>query len=706
MRWLVVIALIGGCGDNIVPPPVVQPVTIDNSADASAADIAAWNRAFGGAHHRQWRDLCNMFATLDPGIVDDPSCATVVDGTPPNPSDDEWSINEWAMALASMYDLTADVHYLDELGELGDVLVAARSEARGVVDPVRGRTDGGWVIQRGDCTWGSLEVTGLLAGVLARYSRLVAEHSELDAERRDRATTFAAAAARALSDIPADERRGDATTLLYLISPAAPAACTALINHDGAPYPYNMQHLVFGAMLDLVVAREDGVVGPDLDALVAIATSDVPRLWQQWQGDAVRTAADGTITFARWPTGQSPDGVDRIEDSSHAAVTIELLYRLGRDRSSLENTMGSWPATDALRAGIAATLVMHATEQQDGTWEFPGDMDGGTNTKVYDRAQRSCAGWAWLAIDLGDAWQRCADVSLAEITGDQSNATAGDVATLLRTKAFPRHGAWIAWRGEGFWDPSGPAITGPAFAGDLDGDGEADLVAVADGHVVVAWSGRGELAGQAIAGTPVAVADVDGDGIADIVVDTDGELRAYLGRRGARVVSATAHDVAQSFGTPIFVADCDGDGVPDLLTIVGGTIRIAAGIRGTAAHGAWRDAGTTTVAPDGIHVADLDGDHRADLVRVADGHVEVAFATASGFAAWATIGSLDAPSIQIADIDGNGTLDIIGFGPAGWIVAHGGHTLSAPMLIDALAASSVIVGDFDGDGAADVMSLR
>lgn len=369
-----------------------------------AVDVAAWDARYAGKQHGYLKSLCNTLAWKKPALAGDPACSSVIAKAPTSATHDEWNVHDWAMSLASMYEATGDAKYLDELGELDDVLVAGR----GAHDDVRARFYEGWVIDRG-CAWGSLDVTGLFSAMLARYARLVAEHPDLDADQRAKAVKYAANAAKALADIPANERADEGIALMYLVTPGAQASCTAQITAPGLPYPYNMDHLIGGAMLDLEA--------------VGTAEPDLPKLWTQWKLDAIRTTSAGELAFARWPTGLAPDGKDRIDDAAHAAVTADFVSRLARD---------GWIDAVPYAIGAAQTLMDVTTVQgSDGTWEFPGGMDGTANANVWDRAQVSCSGWARLASARADVLERCAAETLQIVDGAQPNVTPGNYAALL-----------------------------------------------------------------------------------------------------------------------------------------------------------------------------------------------------------------------------------------------------------------------------------
>ena len=415
--WLIGI-LVAACATQL-PTSAPQPST--------PADFAAyWAGHYGSDTQTDyWRDLCKMLSWVTPAVAKDPSCKPVIDRPPSAAYHDEWDIHDWGIALATMYEWTGDPSYLDQLGQLDDVLVAGR----GGFDAVRGRYYLGWVIDRG-CQWGSLDVTGLLGELLARYARLVSEHPELGSGYAAHADSYAAVAAAALADTPDDEKIGDATHLLYITTPHASPACTAQITRPGMPYPYNMDHLMMGTATDLAVAWANGIGGDAMADAIAIAGSDLPRLWRQWCGDAI-TIEGADVILQRWPTGSSPDGIDLVEDSSHAAVTIELTTRIEREAAALAAIApAGWTDAADLDGGFAHTLVDLATADNDGTWQFPGNMDGEPNATVYARAQESCEGWALLAPHSFPGYARCVAVTFQTVDDGQPNITPGDIAAL------------------------------------------------------------------------------------------------------------------------------------------------------------------------------------------------------------------------------------------------------------------------------------
>jgi hypothetical protein len=175
--------------------------------------------------------------------------------------------------------------------------------------------------------------------------------------------------------------------------------------------------------------------------------------------------------------------------------------------------------------------------------------------------------------------------------------------------------------------------------GDVNGDGAADLITAPGSHggaVVEVFSGiDGHLlrrfrafVGSFHAGIYVAAGDVDGDGRADIIVGA-GEggrpyVRIFSGATGKRIGQFFARRRNARLGVRVAAGDIDGDGKAEIATTGGPgagsniTIFRATGERVATLRPKLR-------ARRGLFVAmgDLNGDKLADLVLGGDGQVVV-----------------------------------------------------------------------------------
>jgi len=227
--------------------------------------------------------------------------------------------------------------------------------------------------------------------------------------------------------------------------------------------------------------------------------------------------------------------------------------------------------------------------------------------------------------------------------------------------------------GTGAFGSSAPFDTGGAgdpigiAFGDIDGDGNLDVVApTLDSETanVLLGDGTGNFTPVMFLhdGFPggIAIADLDGDGRADLVLPNSApELEVFLSK-GAGVF--TTKSFTSSGGGFVLVADLDHDGTPDLVDQDGsGTLAF---VRGTGG-GAFADA---VAIPIGI----------------------------AGFPS----------SIALADVDGDGVLDLVATQEAGNIatlsLGHGDGTFGAPHAYPVSNPTLLVVRDLDGDGHPDL----
>lgn len=262
--------------------------------------------------------------------------------------------------------------------------------------------------------------------------------------------------------------------------------------------------------------------------------------------------------------------------------------------------------------------------------------------------------------------------------------------------------------------PSGLPITwssrqNPALFYDLDADGRVDVLTTVTrtlaGRVEAAQTGIYALLGRAGGGFAPAVqvssalgvgteaqrlyltmADADRDGRPDLFAFTDAGLRVLTWRDGRLVDAGASEIVLPQFGLsqgwrfdrhPREVADVNGDGFPDVVGFGNDAVHVSLG------HGfrfdapaAWTHEMTANApgAPFGIEnhlrqLADMNGDGLPDLVGFHRDGVLVALGTGEGFApatrwlddlgtsqGWTSTAQLR----TVTDVDGDGFADFVG----------------------------------------------
>ena len=162
---------------------------------------------------------------------------------------------------------------------------------------------------------------------------------------------------------------------------------------------------------------------------------------------------------------------------------------------------------------------------------------------------------------------------------------------------------------------------------------------------------------------------MDGDGDLDIVsASTDDDTIAWYENDGAADPTWTAADIATSADGAhgVYVADMDGDGDLDIVSASWLDDTIAWYENDGAANPTWTAADIATSA-DGafsVYVADMDGDGDLDIVSASYADDTIAWYENDGAAdpSWTAANiatSADgAESVYVADIDGDGDLDI------------------------------------------------
>lgn len=312
----------------------------------------------------------------------------------------------------------------------------------------------------------------------------------------------------------------------------------------------------------------------------------------------------------------------------------------------------------------------------------------------------------------------------------------------------------------------------PRELADISGDGRADIVGFGNAGVYVALANsNGGFADQtfskAMFGSsdsaggwssndtyPRTLGDVNGDGRADIVGFGSEGVYVALSNGGSSFLAPTLN--FGSFGAsaaaggwssnseyPRIVADVNGDGRDDLVGFGSAGVYVAlanadASFQGpvltlnsfgkSTAAGGWSDNDLYPRTS-----GDVNGDGRSDLIGFGESGVYVALANGSGgfdspFLASDAFGhsaasggwiSNDKYPRLVADIDGDGAVDLVGFGGAGVYVAsgNGDGTFDQMFALNSFGADAAaggwssndlyprVVADFTGDGRADIVGF-
>ena len=285
--------------------------------------------------------------------------------------------------------------------------------------------------------------------------------------------------------------------------------------------------------------------------------------------------------------------------------------------------------------------------------------------------------------------------------------------------------------------------------GDIDGDGNADIVAVnLSSNSVSVYRNTGTTGAIssssfaskvdfATGGAPyfVAISDLDGDGKLDIAVaNSDSNTISVLRNTATSgTISSSSFATKVDFvtgSTPIHVAiaDVNGDGKPDLIAsdFYASTISVlqnyTAHCINSSSFAAKVDF-TTGTHPYCAAVADLDGDGSLDIVVANQGSSSVSVLRNAASGGSISTSSLEAKvdfttgnspySVALADIDGDGKMEIITANNISNSVSVLQNTSSSGAITSSsfsaavdfttgTAPYSIALGDIDGDGKVDI----
>jgi len=269
-----------------------------------------------------------------------------------------------------------------------------------------------------------------------------------------------------------------------------------------------------------------------------------------------------------------------------------------------------------------------------------------------------------------------------------------------------------------------------AHAADVDGDGDVDLLGAGLFEDAISWweniDGQGTLwsehlvEGDLNEAQSVYAADVDGDGDIDVLGAIGGpDEIAWWENVGGDGTIWTKHLVVTGFfgADAVRAADVDSDGDIDILGAASSVSDITwwENTDGTGTIWIQRLVDGSFGGAKSVEVADIDGDGDLDILGAAQSADEISWWENLNGAGTAWTKNVVANlfdstfSAYPADVDGDGDIDVLGasFGDdeVAWWENDGTGTTWIEHLVgdDFLDARSVYAADLDGDGDIDVL---
>ncbi len=390
----------------------------------------------------------------------------------------------------------------------------------------------------------------------------------------------------------------------------------------------------------------------------------------------------GTTTVGFNPTNDFKPGevitvtlTSGLQNTSGGALTVPQTFSF-----TTQNTATVSPTFTA--ADIATSA--------DGAFSvFAADMDGDGDMDILSASLNDdTIAWyendgnadpSFTASNITTSADRAYSVFAADMDGD------GDMDVLSAS----RNDNTIAWyENDGNADPTFTAadidtsVDGAAtvFAADMDGDGDMDILSASVDDNTIAWYENDGNANPTFTATDITTsadgarsvyaADIDGDGDMDIIsASYNDDTIAWYENDGNADPSFTATDIATSADRAIsvYAADMDGDGDLDILSASEGDDTIAWYENDGNADPSFTAINITTSADGAFSVfaADMDGDGDMDIVSASTGDDTIAWYENDGnpdpafTAADIATSANSARSVYVADMDGDGDLDIL-----------------------------------------------
>ena len=425
-----------------------------------------------------------------------------------------------------------------------------------------------------------------------------------------------------------------------------------------------------------------------------------------------------TVSQTDWSGGPGAEGPVNEWDTRFADGD-GVAWRAIPGRLALATNASSSPERTVLPGEASGAIKIYASDVDlDGDTDVLGAAFYGNELVLFVNDGERTPSWERRVID-GDLSEALA-VAVADIDGD-------GLPDILGGSSVGAEVVW--WRNLGGsppqWvrhtvDDDVPGAHDIAGA-DLDGDGDMDIIGVSfeddeilwwrnDGGVPAGWA-RLVIASGFDYPTKVAVADVDRDGDLDLfsVAWHDRQV-GWWRNDGGDPITWVDHVIGEEFAGAHWVdaADVDGDGWVDVVGAAMDLGQIAWWRNDGAEISSWQKTVVTSVLSGAVSAVagDLDGDGDLDIAGAgwnSSGRMAW-FENLDGQGATWQLRNIDSgyrqsSSAHIADVDGNGALDVLG---SSWDL----HQLAWWRVSDFISTGSLTSSILDTGGTTDWISCE
>jgi len=398
------------------------------------------------------------------------------------------------------------------------------------------------------------------------------------------------------------------------------------------------------------------------------------------QDETTRVIVD-PLLHAGWPRQLAPAGFLGVYDVTTVADVngdgrAELVLGYGPTVQLLQHDgseLPGWPQSVDVHGGGSLSQFSPAVGDVTGDGKPEVVASNVNNEILVWNAQGSLlSGWP-KAVGTGTRNR----IALADIDGNgvKDIVAADDVGSV---KVFRADGTLLP----GFPVVAGSGIQANPTVADLDHDGKPEIISLVEGASLTVISNTGAIKpGWPKAGTFYfkGVGDLDGDGTLEIVAAGLHQVTAF--HQDGTLVTGWPKDLGDSYASSLTVTDFNNDGLAEIFSGTNNQVgTITDGINAWTGTGAslpgWpfvANAGACCAGYQGLMLADVDGDGQVDIIGT---HDDSEAGTLSVFRANGTLnttlsrpvpapgpGSESMPAV--ADLDGDGLLELVsidGFG--------------------------------------------